>query len=72
MNTQRLAGIVLLVVGVVLLMIGLNASDSIADQVSETFTGKFTESTTWYIVGGSAAGVVGLVLLLVGFRGKRA
>jgi hypothetical protein len=69
MSSQRIVGIVLLVLGVVLLGIGINASDSIADQVSETFTGKFTDSTTWYIVGGIGLALVG-VLMMVVRRGK--
>ena len=72
MSSQRIAGIVLLVVGVVLLIMGMNASDSIADQVSETFTGRFTEKTTWYIIGGIGAGLFGLLLLITGRGGKNA
>lgn len=72
MNTNRMLGIVLLVVGVVLFVIGMNSSHSFADRVSDTFTGRFTEATTWYIVGGIAAGVLGLLLTIVGFRGKNA
>ena len=72
MNPQRLVGLVLLVIGVVVLIIGINASHSVADQVSETFTGRFTKATTWYIVGGIAAALVGAVMLLIGVRGKNA
>ena len=71
MSPQRILGIVLLVVGVILLIIGMNASESIADQVSETFTGRFTRTTTWYIVGGIASGLLGLLLVLFGVRGSR-
>ena len=66
----RIVGVVLLVVGVILLVIGLNSSHSVADRVSNTFTGRFTEATTWYIVGGIAAGLMGLLMLLVGRGGK--
>ena len=72
MNPQRILGIVLLVVGVVLLIVGMNASDSVADQVSETFTGRFTRDTMWYIVGGIAAGLLGLLIVLFGGRGNPA
>lgn len=65
MSTQRIVGIVLLVLGVVLLVIGLQASDSVADQISETFTGKFTDSTTWYILGGIALGLIGAFMSFV-------
>ncbi len=71
MSSKSIGGIVLLVVGVVLLVIGITSSDSVADQVSKTFTGRFTEATTWYIIGGIAAGVLGLLMLVAG-RGKSA
>jgi uncharacterized membrane protein len=69
MNSQRIGGIVLLVVGVILIVIGLNSSHSVADQFSNTFTGRFTQATTWYIVGGMAAALLGL--LTVVFRGGK-
>jgi hypothetical protein len=72
MNPQRIFGIVLLVVGVVLLIVGMNSSDSVADQVSETFTGRFTRDTMWYIVGGIASALLGLLMVLFGGRGKTA
>jgi len=71
MSPQRIVGIVLLVLGVVLLVIGLNSSNSVADQISNTFTGRFTERTTWYIIGGIVSGIAGLTMLTLGFRGKK-
>jgi hypothetical protein len=65
-------GIVLLIVGVILLIIGMNSSQSVADQVSETFTGRFTKATTWYIVGGIALALIGLLLAVMGVRSRRA
>jgi hypothetical protein len=50
----------------------MNASHSVADQVSNTFTGKFTNGTMWYIIGGGALGLIGLLMLLMGFGGKKA
>jgi hypothetical protein len=72
MSTQRICGIVLLVGGVVLLIVGMNASHSAADQISNTFTGRFTHETAWYIFGGGAAALFGLLMVLVGPRGKSA
>lgn len=66
MSTQRIVGIVLLVVGVILLVVGLNASDSMGDQISKTFTGKFTDSTAWYMYGGIAMALLGGLLVAVG------
>lgn len=68
MSPQRILGVVLLVVGLVLLYFGLNATDSVGESVSESVTGKYSDKTTWYIVGGAAAAVAGLVL---GFFGGR-
>jgi uncharacterized membrane protein YidH (DUF202 family) len=69
---QRLIGIVLVVVGVILLYVGMNASQSVVDQVSQTFAGRFTERTTWYIVGGIAAAILGLLMVFVGGRRRLA
>lgn len=66
MSPQKIFGIVALVLGVALFVIGANASDSLADQVSKTFTGRFTDQTTWYIVGGIVATVAGVVLVAGG------
>lgn len=71
MIPYRIVGVVLVVVGLVLLVIGLNSSDSLADQVSETFTGRFTKATTWYIVGGIGTALLGALLAFMGWRGKR-
>ena len=68
MNAQRVGGFVLLVVGVILLIIGLNASDSVADRLSSFFTGHFTDATTWYLVAGIASVVGGLMLAMFGGR----
>ena len=72
MSPQRIVGVVLLVVGVILLIIGMNSSESVADQVSKTFTGRFTKDTVWYIVGGVAAGLCGLLMVLFSGRGRNA
>ena len=66
MASSRILGIVLLVGGVALLIVGVNASHSMADSLSNTFTGKFTEKTTWYMVGGGAAALVGLIMVVMG------
>ena len=66
MSPQRIGGIVLLIVGIILMIVGMNASHSFADQVSNTFTGKFTDSTAWYIYGGLAAVIGGACLTFIG------
>ena len=64
MAINRLVGIVLVIVGIILLFFGWQGSQSMADQVSETFTGRFTEGTMWYIIGGATALVAGAVMLV--------
>ena len=71
MNSRRILGIILLVVGVLIFFVGLNASNSITDQMSNAIIGRFTENTTWYMIGGIAAALAGLLLLLFGFRRNR-
>jgi hypothetical protein len=72
MSPQRIAGIVFLVVGIVVLTVGMNASHSAADQISNTFTGRFTHDTALYIIGGGAAALLGLLLVVFGSGGKTA
>ena len=72
MSPQRIVGFALLALGITLLVIGLNSSHSMADQLSNTFTGRFTDNTTWYIVGGIVLGIAGLGMSAFGTGGKSA
>ncbi|GAB6091192.1 DUF3185 family protein [Spirochaeta dissipatitropha] len=62
MTTQKILGIVLLVIGTILLYFGYQASQSVGDQLLEAFTGRFSEATIWYLVGGAASLVAGAFL----------
>jgi drug/metabolite transporter (DMT)-like permease len=62
MTMYRSLGIALAIAGIVFLVMGINATDSAVERVSETFTGKFTDQTIWYIAGGLAALIGGSVL----------
>jgi hypothetical protein len=72
MAPKNIFGIFLLLGGITLLLFGMNASHSFADQASNTFTGRFTDQTMWYMIIGGAAALLGLLSVLVGFRGKSA
>ncbi len=61
---NKAIGVALLVAGIVLLVFGLNSSDSISSSFSRAFTGSPTNKTLWLLVGGVAAMVVGGVLTL--------
>jgi hypothetical protein len=69
-NISKGIGIVLLIIGAVLIIVGATASRSLADSVSNFFTGHFTQNTMWYIFGGIAMAIVGL-LLTIGVFGRR-
>jgi len=70
MSGSRILGLVLLAVGIMLLIFGYNASQSIAEDVRETLTGRFSDTTMWYLIGGAASTVAGIGLLAFG-KGKK-
>ncbi len=51
----------LFILGIALLLIGANATESIPNAFSRLFTGQYTDRTVWLIVGGSVLSVIGLV-----------
>jgi drug/metabolite transporter (DMT)-like permease len=62
MKDNKLMGLILLVVGVILLFFGWQASESLGEQLTETFTGRFTDQTMLFIVGGAVCLAAGLYL----------
>jgi hypothetical protein len=52
--------VALLVLGVILLVFGLNAYHSTSSDVSRFFTGAPTDKALWLLIGGSVVGIVGL------------
>jgi Protein of unknown function (DUF3185) len=59
-------GIALLVGGVILLIFGINASDSFSSDVSRFFTGSPSDKAVWMVIGGAVAAVLGLIFTLRG------
>jgi drug/metabolite transporter (DMT)-like permease len=68
MHWSRILGIGLIVAGAIMLYMGWSASGSLTEEVSEALTGRYTEETRNYLIGGAVAAVVGLVLLVFGAR----
>ena len=54
----------LLVVGVVLLVFGLNVYHSASSDVSRFFTGAPTDKALWLLIGGFVVGVAGFLGLV--------
>jgi len=68
MQPRLISGLGLLVIGLVLFFLGLNAKDSFSDRFSNFFTGHFTEYTMWLLILGLVAGVSGFLILISGGR----
>lgn len=68
MHWSRIIGIALLAGGAIMLYMGWTASGSLTEEIHETVTGRFTEETRNYLIGGGVAAAVGLVMLLFGAR----
>lgn len=60
---NKALGIALLVVGVFLLVFGINESQSTASEVSRIFSNSPTDRAIWFLVGGGVAAAVGLYML---------
>lgn len=56
---NKVTGIVLLAVGIVLIVWGISASDSIGSEFSKFFTGTPTNKSMWLLLGGIAATAAG-------------
>lgn len=52
--------IILLVGGMVLILFGIAASDSLGSDISRFFTGAPTDKAIWMLIGGIAATVAGM------------
>jgi len=68
MNT--VLGITLLAAGALLIVLGINASNSFASDVSRTFSGSPTDRTIWLLVLGIVSAGVGLFFTLKGSRNR--
>lgn len=69
MSPQRIFGLVLLGVGVVLLLLGVVTPQPVVESVKEGSGGTSFEAAMWYLVGGASMALVGIALSLV--RGNR-
>jgi len=61
---NRAIGCAILAAGIVLIVFGVNESNSLGSSFSRFFTGNPTDKSMWLMIGGIAATVVGAVLAL--------
>ncbi|MBK1672457.1 DUF3185 family protein [Ectothiorhodospira shaposhnikovii] len=66
MANNRILALALLVVGLILLFFGFQSSQGLDDQVTEAVTGRFTDSTIWFLILGAVSVVAGAGMLLFG------
>ena len=63
---NKIISLALLAAGIVLIVIGINATNSFNSDVAKFFTGSPTDKAVWMLIGGIVAAVVGLATLLRG------
>lgn len=65
---NRAVYLVLLVVGVVLVVLGINAADSLGSDISRFFTDEPTDKAIWMLIGGSVLCLIGAAGALYGSK----
>jgi hypothetical protein len=65
---NQLISIALLVGGVVLIILGFNATHSFSSDVSRFFTNAPTNKAVWMLIGGTLAAIIGLTGTLRGSK----
>lgn len=65
MPLTKIVGIALLALGLILLFFGYNAATAPVAEVGEALTGRYSDQTMAYLIGGGVSAVVGVVLLVM-------
>lgn len=65
---NKILSLALLIGGIILIIYGLNASDSVGSSFSRMFTGSPTDKTIWLLVGGIVAAAIGAGGLMRGSK----
>jgi hypothetical protein len=63
---NKIISLLLLIGGLVLVVYGINASDSVSSSFSRFFTGSPTEKSIWMLIAGVVCAAVGLGGLMRG------
>lgn len=61
---NKIIALALLTGGIVLIVTGVNATNSFSSDISRFFTGSPTDKAVWMLIGGVVAALIGLVALL--------
>lgn len=68
---NRMLSLGLLVGGVVLIIFGIQATNSFSSDVSRFFTGSPTDKAVWMLIGGAVAAMIGLGGVTLSGRGSK-
>jgi hypothetical protein len=60
---NKLFSLALLIGGIVLIVLGFNATHAFASDVSRFFTGSPTDKAVWMLIAGIGAALVGLTMM---------
>jgi hypothetical protein len=63
---NKLVSLVLLIGGIILIIYGVSAADSLGSDISRFFTGSPSDKSIWLLIGGVVASIVGLAGVLGG------
>ncbi|HTB62490.1 MAG TPA: DUF3185 family protein [Opitutales bacterium] len=63
---NKATGLALFVVGIILVVFGMNATDSLSSDFSRFFTGAPTEKAIWLLIAGVVCSITGLVGIVRG------
>lgn len=60
----RFVGLVFFLTGAVLFLFGINSSQMFFEKMIKSITGRYTEGTMWYLIGGGMTLVSGAMMFL--------
>jgi hypothetical protein len=61
---NKILSLAILAGGIILMIVGINATNSFGSDVSRFFTGSPTDKAVWMLIGGIVATLVGITTLM--------